>query len=328
MRSVRPTGRPRACWRSRRRSALLPCSIRRSRCVTGSPRQSRPEPCASSSAPGPATGTCSRWCRSSGRPRRPVTRCVVTTGRDLAALLERCGSPRTRPGLTLAESYQQMPGDVLDQRAATGGAADLRRAAPLRCRCGATAPATCSTSSVTWRPDLVVHDTLELGSPTAAVRTGIPHVTHGYGPTVPRTDRVRGRHRLDDRGCRTSRPDTRRARRSVPRHLPAERSGPEPHPWPTTIPAAPVGRGVTTATDLGRLGRAAHRDTVYVTLGTIMNQAPGRLPRRPRGLLAAAGQPAADDRPGVDPGRSVHCRPSVRMAPFLPQAACCPSARP
>ena len=32
-----------------------------------------------------------------------------------------------------------------------------------------------------------MHDTLELGSPTAAALHGIAHITHGYGPMVPNT---------------------------------------------------------------------------------------------------------------------------------------------
>ena len=38
-----------------------------------------------------------------------------------------------------------------------------------------------------WQPDLVVHDTIELGAPIAAETFGIPHLTHGYGPMVPET---------------------------------------------------------------------------------------------------------------------------------------------
>ena len=53
--------------------------------------------------------------------------------------------------------------------------------------------------------------------------------------------------------------------------------GAEPNPWPVTHPLRPdAGRGrpagAATSVDLAEL---PHPDTVYVTLGTIMNQAPG-----------------------------------------------------
>lgn len=39
-----------------------------------------------------------------------------------------------------------------------------------------------------WRPDLVVHDTLELAGPMLARRLGVPGVTHGYGPMFAEYD--------------------------------------------------------------------------------------------------------------------------------------------
>lgn len=36
-----------------------------------------------------------------------------------------------------------------------------------------------------WRPDLVVHEVLELGGAILARRLGVPSVTHGFGPFYP-----------------------------------------------------------------------------------------------------------------------------------------------
>ena len=119
---------------------------------------------------------------------------VVSSGSDLPPLLARLGVPAHRSGVTLAESYARMPDHATisalppaEQPAFAArnlfGAGAVDRARDLL---------VCST---TWRPDLVVHDTLELGSATAAVGRGIPQVTHGYGPMVPGTP-VRGGHRV------------------------------------------------------------------------------------------------------------------------------------
>ena len=36
-----------------------------------------------------------------------------------------------------------------------------------------------------WRPDLVVHEVLELAGSILARRLGVPGVTHGFGPMFP-----------------------------------------------------------------------------------------------------------------------------------------------
>ena len=86
----------------------------------------------------------------------------VTTGSDLADLLASMGIAAHTSGLTLAESYQQMPGDVLISKLPPEeqpifaaqhlfGAGAVRRARDVL------------DLVADWRPDLVVHDTLELG---------------------------------------------------------------------------------------------------------------------------------------------------------------------
>src|SRR3954468_24926838 len=111
---------------------------------------------------------------------------VVSTGADLAPTAARLGVRVHRTGLTMAETYARMPDGATigelppDERPlfaarhffGAGGADRGRDVAALLDE---------------WRPDLVVHDTLELGSAAAALAQGVPHVTHGYGPTVPDT---------------------------------------------------------------------------------------------------------------------------------------------
>ena len=192
---------------------------------------------------------------------------VVSSGADMSALIGRLGVAAHRSGVTLDESYDRMPGQAtiseLPAEQQPGfaarhlfGAGAVDRAHDLL------------DLLQRWRPDLIVHDTLELGSPTAAALHGIPHVTHGYGPMVPNTSYF----------------------------------------------AAAIGAALS---DAG----LPHPDTVYLTLGTIMNQTPkvfraviDGCARWPVNLVVTTG-------PGFDSALLGPLPPAVRTAPFLPQAA-------
>ncbi|HET7518396.1 MAG TPA: hypothetical protein VFN05_12000, partial [Actinomycetes bacterium] len=111
---------------------------------------------------------------------------VVSSGADMSALIGRLGVAAHRSGVTLAESYERMP----DHATISELPAEQQPAFAARHLFGAGAVDRARDLLELlqgWRPDLVVHDTLELGSPTAAGLHGIPHVTHGYGPMVPNT---------------------------------------------------------------------------------------------------------------------------------------------
>lgn len=176
-----------------------------------------------------------------------------------------------------------------------------------------------------WRPDLVVHDALELGTPAAAVRLGIPHVTHGYGPTVPGTPAFAAA--IGSAIAAAGLPDPVPAVFAAP-YLdicPPGLRGTEPDAWPDSRPLRPSpGETGGASVDLSAL---PHPDTVYVTLGTIMNQAPAVFRaviegcgRHPVNLVVTTG-------PDFDPAQLGPLPPSVLTAPFLPQAAVLPHCR-
>jgi UDP:flavonoid glycosyltransferase YjiC (YdhE family) len=111
---------------------------------------------------------------------------LVTTGPDLADVVRGFGLEFRPTGMTAAEVYAAAPSDVSvdalppEQRVGFAaryvfGPAALSRAIDLL----DIVPA--------WQPDLVVHDTIELGATIAAETFGVPHVTHGFGPMVPET---------------------------------------------------------------------------------------------------------------------------------------------
>jgi hypothetical protein len=179
-----------------------------------------------------------------------------------------------------------------------------------------------------WRPDLVVHDTLELGTPTAAVLHGIPHVTHGYGPMVPGTPYFAAE--IGSAIAGAGLPDPVPAVFAAP-YLevcpPGLRVG-EPYPWATVHPVRPSSGEVEPHADSAAdLAALPHPDSVYVTLGTIMNQAPAVFravidgcTRWPVNLVVTTG-------PGFDPAVLGPLPPAVLTAPFLPQAAVLPRCR-
>ena len=246
---------------------------------------------------------------------------VVSSGSDLGGLLDRLGIAAHRSGVTLAESYARLPdtgGVSLDEQPFVAarnlfGAGAVDRARDLL------------PLAEEWRPDLVVHDTLELGSPAVAARLGIPHVTHGYGPTVPGTAQFAAAigAALADAGLGDPIEDVLAAPYLDP--CPPRLHGTVPEPWSTMLPVRPSpGEPAGTPAELADL---PHADTVYATLGTITNHAPEVLraivdgaARLPLNLLLTTG-------PGVDPATLGPLPPAVRTAPFLPQAAVLPHCR-
>jgi UDP:flavonoid glycosyltransferase YjiC (YdhE family) len=249
---------------------------------------------------------------------------VVSSGADLAGLIGRLGAPAHRSGVTLAESYARMP----DHRTVSELPPAEQPVFAARHLFGAGAVDRARDVLElleTWRPDLVVHDTLELGSATAAVRHGIPQVTHGYGPMTPGTPDFAAA--IGSALTAAGLPDPIPAVFAAP-YLdvcPPGLRGTEPNPWRDVRPLRPSpGETEPDATVQLGLSELPHPRTVYVTLGTVMNQAPAVFraviegcTRQPVNLVVTTG-------PGFDPEVLGPLPPTVRLAPYVPQGAVLP----
>jgi len=252
---------------------------------------------------------------------------VVSSGADMSALIGQLGVAAHRSGVTLAESYSRMPDSMtiseLPPEEQPGFAARHLFGA------GAVDRARDVLDLLhTWRPDLVVHDTLELGSPTAAAMHGIRHVTHGYGPMVPNTRYFAAAigSAVSDAGL----PDPIPGVFAAP-YLdicPPGLRGTEPYPWTAIHPLRPspgeIEPNSPVQLDLSAL---PHPDTVYLTLGTIMNQAPEVFRAVIDGCVRWRVNLIVTTGPGFDSALLGPLPPAIRTAPFLPQAAVLPHCR-
>jgi hypothetical protein len=122
----------------------------------------------------------------------------------------------------------------------------------------------------TWRSDLVVHDSwARLGNRRGDAQDPAGHPATADGPARRTSRRPSGR----DRRGRTAGPDSRVL--AAPYLDICPPSGAEPNPWPSTPLRPDAGEADPGALDQLDLSALPHPDTVHVTLGTIMNQAPG-----------------------------------------------------
>lgn len=249
---------------------------------------------------------------------------VVSSGEDLAPVLDALGVAHQPSGVTLAESYARLPDSTTISRLPPEEQAGF--AARYLFGAGAVDRARDLAAFVdSWGPDLVVHDTLELGSPTVAVARGVPHVTHGYGPMVPDSDRFAAV--LGSTIAAAGMPDPVPAVLAAPYVdiCPPGLRGTVPYPWPTTVPLRPsAGEAAADGSDLPDLSGLPHPDTVYVTLGTIMNQAAGVFRAVIDGCRELPVNLVVTTGPGVEPDALGPLPASVHLAEYLPQAALLP----
>lgn len=252
---------------------------------------------------------------------------LVSSASDLTHLIEQVGVSAHRSGLTAEQSYARLPAGVrvsalpLDEQQEFAGRHFFGAGGVDRAR-------DVLDLIDTWHPDLLVHDTVELGSASAAAMRGIPHVTHGYGPPVP--DQLGFLATIGSAIADAGFPDPTPGVLEAPYFeiCPPSLLDSEPSPWVSSFPLRPspgeVRDDEPAAIDLSAL---AHHDTVYVTLGTVMNQAPEVFRAVIEGCTAWPVNVVATTGPGFDHALLGAESSAVLTAPYLPQAAVLPHCR-
>ncbi|MET0863630.1 MAG: glycosyltransferase, partial [Nakamurella sp.] len=172
---------------------------------------------------------------------------------------------------------------------------------------------------------LVIHDVLEIGSPAIAEQYGVPHVTHAYGPVVPGSADFGAL--FTDVLSQAGLPDA----ISIGFDLPYLDTCPpslQPAgiaPWRTAIPLRPtageIGPGDALPAGFADL---PHEKTIYLTLGTIMNQRPDIFRSVLAGVRDLPLNVVATTGPGVDPADLGSQPRNVLVAQYLPQALVLP----
>jgi UDP:flavonoid glycosyltransferase YjiC (YdhE family) len=253
---------------------------------------------------------------------------LITSGADLTGLIERRGFAAHAAGPTLEQSYAAAAASMAElggptqfgdlppeQEMALSAEFFFGAAAVLRAR-------DLLPKMADHRPDLVIHDNLELGAPAAAEVLGIPHVTHSYGPIVPGTDRF-----SDVLGRTLSAADLPDPIQSVFRAPYVDICPPSLQPFGGSAPWA---QQVTLRPEPGEIqpgdklpagfADLPHPRTIYLTLGTILNQRPEVF----RAVLAGCAEHPVNVvttlGPGVDPAVLGPQPASVLIASYLPQA--------
>lgn len=244
---------------------------------------------------------------------------VLATGPDLAAHAAGLGIATLVAGPSAAESYSLLPGEVVISRlpvaeqnafAATHlfGAAGALRARDL------------SDWWSTWRPDLVVHDPLELAAPAVAVREGTAHVTHGYGPMHTENEEMIpaiGSAVGTATGVDPTEPVFAAPYLDIcpPAMRPRGQTA-----WRDVRPLRPSAGEAGDGSVSAAIAALPHPRTVYFTLGTVMNQAVGVF----RAVLEAADRLSVNvvvtTGPGLDPTAIGPLPVSVIASRFLQQA--------
>ncbi len=180
--------------------------------------------------------------------------------------------------------------------------------------------------AVAWKPDLVIHEEMELAGAVAAAVTGARHAIHALGVMLPRWV-WDGMAPIVAELARPARADVFGASylRISPPSLPA----PAADQWPDVRLLRPAfGRpaaGERLSDELAAFLAAGDDPVVHLTLGTVFHESPGVLETALAGLRRLAIRVVVTTGPGVDPASLGPQPANVLVVPYVPHALLLPS---
>ena len=263
-------------------------------------------------------------------PMVPLAQALQAAGHEVAFATERRFCGRVSAAGFRAFPAGMGPGKVLERTLAlpdAAGPGDTSRfGAQMFAAVAAPAKVPDLLGAVAeWRPELLVHDVTDFAGPVAAASAGIPHVAHSLGPMLPlEFSRLAGELSMP----------LWRERRLTPGHLgghyldicPPSLQSPDiahvgaavHHLRPEPFDAVPGEALPPWVDDL------AARPTVYVTLGTVDNDAPGVLEAAVEGLREEPVNLIVTVGPSRDPGELGPQPPHIHVAQYVPQSLLLP----
>lgn len=261
--------------------------------------------------------------------RRAGWEVLVSTGPDLVPVAERHGLAAIATGLSSSDTETAL----LTARPDIGRLPHANRMQAVLPALFVDVAARSRIRELTalldrWRPDVVLHDVTEFAAPIAAIRAGIPHVAHGVslvGPSPsliaalrPAVDRLAAEHGIHaglDRLCAAPYLDI----------CPPLLRGAEGNVFDPVVPvrsqAAAAAPGEHLPAELDALPCPR---TVHVTLGTVVNNAPGLLETVVAGVVGQPVNVVVTVGPDRDPAALGPLPRSVLAARYLPHSLLLP----
>jgi UDP:flavonoid glycosyltransferase YjiC (YdhE family) len=170
-----------------------------------------------------------------------------------------------------------------------------------------------------WRPDVVVHEVLEMAGPLLAERLGVPGIVHGVGPMFPFYA-----HLIGPAGAVIGQPrlwELASAEQALDICPPSLQPDDGPPPWPKAAPVRPSAGEPGPVPDRVAHVLAADEPVAYFTLGTVKNTATGDFKVGLSALEAYDGVVIATTGRLLDPEELGALPPNVIVEEFVPQAS-------
>lgn len=269
-------------------------------------------------------------------PMVPISRALVAAGHEVAFATEERFCPRVEQAGFTAFPAGIGPGKVAERTMTLPGAAGLgpedawRFGAQMFAAVAGPAKVPDLVGIIDqWEPDLVIHDVTDFAGPVAAAHAGIPWAAHSLGPLFPMEFSRVGAELVaplwDEWGATPGPLGGMFASAYLDICPPSLQSADIAEVGPVVHPLRPVPFDAVGGEALpGWVDDLASRPTVYVTLGTLDNDAPGVIEAAVEGLRDEPINLIVTVGPGRDPGELGPQPPNVHIERYVPQSLLLP----
>lgn len=265
-------------------------------------------------------------------PMVPLARALQDAGHEVAFATEARFCPRVTAAGFRAFPAGIGPGKVFERALALTGAAPPEDTSRFGAQMFAAVAAPAKMPELiaavdAWRPDLVVYDVTDYAGPVAAAHAGIPAVAHGLGPLFPAELTRLGAELVAPlwREWGVAPPDAPFGAAYLDICPPTLQTPAIAGVGAVVQPLRPVPFDAVTGEALPAwVGTLGARPTVYITLGTVENDAPGVIEAAIAGLRDEPVDLVVTVGPNRDPEDLGPQPPHVHVERYLPQSLLMP----